>query len=176
MNNKFAITVGLPCAGKSAFCEWLNNKQLKSGLMPYVRVCPDNIRRVFYGTIEVYPGAEEAIWTQAHYEVKAHLDAGDNVIVDATHVTKESRKRWIQIAREYKIPLDMYWINTGYSTCQKINEEGDYLPRKVIETMASKMEYPEICEGRGVIEIYTVNPTYAEIRGSLFERFRKKNK
>ena len=81
---KLFLTIGLPRSGKSSW-------SMKQGV-PVVN--PDAIRLVIHGQAFVRE-AEPMVWTIAKYMVKALFTAGhDNVIVDATNITRKRRDEW----------------------------------------------------------------------------------
>ena len=80
------MTVGLPRSGKSTYAR-------KQGI-PIVN--PDSIRLALYGSGGKFiDDAEPMIWCMAKYFVKALFLAGhDEVILDATNLTKKGRDFW----------------------------------------------------------------------------------
>lgn len=78
------LTVGLPRSGKSSWAR-------KQGI-PIVN--PDSIRLALYGE-RFIEEAEPMVWCMAKYFVKALFLAGhDEVILDATNLTKKGRDFW----------------------------------------------------------------------------------
>jgi predicted kinase len=168
---KLAITVGLPYAGKSAFCRYLNS----IGETKFVIVCPDTVRTAILGDLEVQRTVEPHIWAITQTMVRHFLLQGCNVIVDATNLTKDSRRMWVDIAAEFKIPLDMYWVNTAYTICRHENEERGYIPKKAFERMADTMDYPDYLEIKHG-DIYYVTRTKRDKEAGSFGKLVKKDK
>ena len=86
------------------------------------------------------------------------LKDGKSVVLDNTHVTKKQRKLFIDVIKEYDVPIECYFIDTSVQQC-KIN----YYKREGIGTkspnflyiLASKLEIPTEEEGFSKITIFT---------------------
>lgn len=84
---RLILTTGLPRSGKSTWAQ-------KQG---YPIVNPDSIRLALHGE-RFIEEAEPMIWLIAKYMVKALFFAGhDTVILDATNITFERRKFWVNV-------------------------------------------------------------------------------
>lgn len=82
--NQLHVMVGLPRSGKSTVA-----RQMK---MPIV--CPDSIRLALHGE-EFIQSAEPMVWAMAEIFVKSlFLSGHTDVVVDACHVSKQSRMKW----------------------------------------------------------------------------------
>lgn len=82
------IMVGLPGSGKSFRVAKMRGFEV---------VCPDDIRtRMNGGKFAFKPSEEHKVWTEAVNTVKSLLEAGKNVIVDATNVEPAARFRWLK--------------------------------------------------------------------------------
>jgi len=89
--NKLYYTVGLPRCGKSTYCnKWVEKKPKR------VIVCPDDIRQALYGQ-DFLMEAESMVWSMTHYQIKALLNRGFDVIVDSTNYNWNMRKQWYKI-------------------------------------------------------------------------------
>jgi predicted kinase len=78
------LTVGLPRTGKSTWAKATGK----------VMVNPDSIRLALHGQQFAYL-AEPFVWAIAKVMVRALFLAGhDEVILDATNITKDRRKQW----------------------------------------------------------------------------------
>jgi predicted kinase len=83
--NTLILTVGLPRSGKSTWA--------KSTGLPIVN--PDAIRLALHGHNYI-TDAEPMVWVIAKYMVRALFLSGHNeVILDATNLTKKRRDEWI---------------------------------------------------------------------------------
>lgn len=90
---KLEVLVGLIASGKSTYAR----KRADEGAMI---VCHDDLTEMLHGRYryeqanrELYRRMEESLAREA-------LLAGKDVVIDRTHLTRESRRRWIRFANE----------------------------------------------------------------------------
>jgi predicted kinase len=133
MKQRLILTIGLPRSGKST---WAMRQNL-----PVVN--PDSVRLAVHGQ-RYLESAETMVWTIVKYMVKALFIAGhNNVILDATNVRKESRKFWIEFAKQNDLWLVYAYSPTIRDECVRratLTNDREILP--VIDRMADEMEYP----------------------------------
>jgi predicted kinase len=142
-NLVLAMTVGLPRSGKTRHA-----KRLEAD--GWVRVCPDEIRLALHG--EPFIGrAEPFVWAIAETMARALLLGGRKVLIDATNTTKERRRQWVYLAREFNLRPEIHWIETPYEVCLKRNN--GFLDEKIIERMYKQFEPPSGYEGTVLVPV-----------------------
>lgn len=146
------IMCGLPGSGKSVHLS-NNFSELDPG---EVILCPDDFRLALTGQ-RYYGPAEDSVWS--HVKITARVLLGNEypVTIDATHLTIQSRRSWIRLARELDIPIDCLWqnVSTAIAMERNHNRSADQIvPQKVMEQMVSQFILPNPDEGfREVIRI-----------------------
>lgn len=134
--------VGLPLSGKST---WIDEYMKYPGTH-YHMVCPDDIRlgmgREFDLRIEPF------VWAVAEAQVRALLERGLDVVVDATNMTRWERKRWSDLGRQYGAELIAYRIGTMAEECieRAKKDDREYMV-PIIEKMAGKYQWLNGDEG-----------------------------
>src|SRR3954451_15493609 len=104
---------GMPLSGKSTYAKILQSQG-------WVRVSLDDLRLALHG--EVYKAeAEPLVWESAELMVRALLKSGHKVIVDTTNRTRERRKRWRRVAKEFGLTLEIFHVDTDYEECKARN-------------------------------------------------------
>jgi predicted kinase len=134
MPNNLIMTVGLPRCGKSTWAK----SQIEKGI-PVVN--PDSIRLSLHGQPFV-ESAEPFVWAIAKVMVASLFGAGHNtVILDATNLTIERRKIWIDKRWEcsYRLFRD---VSKEECIRRAIETNQEYLV-DVINKMAETAEWPE---------------------------------
>lgn len=134
---ELGFTVGLPLSGKSTILDKMMWPQ---------KVCPDDIRLAlgheFYGPIEPH------VWGMVDVIVRSHLIRRQNVIVDATNMTKYERKKWVKLAEEFDYKPVAWVAYVSEDTCiERANKDGRPHMIKVIRRMQEKYQEPQIDEG-----------------------------
>lgn len=129
---------GLPRSGKSTVAKELEQQG-------YVRVCPDDIRRTIHGQ-QFYAPAEPMVWATAETMARALFIGGRNVVIDATNITADHRRRWVMIARDVGAVVDIIMIETPLDVCLARNN--GYIETAVIRRMAAQYERPTCGEGQ----------------------------
>jgi predicted kinase len=125
---RLILTVGLPRAGKSS---WARTQ-------PYPVVNPDAIRLAVHGR-RFYLPAEQLVWYTAEVMVRALFAAGhDDVVLDATNVTRARRDRWR--GKEWGVFLKTF--DTSKEECLRRAADDEEI-RPVIEKMAADYQAPE---------------------------------
>ncbi|MED4229205.1 ATP-binding protein [Neobacillus cucumis] len=136
---KLAIMCGMPLSGKSTYCKTLQSKG-------WVRVSLDDIRLALHG--ERYKAeAEPLVWESAELMVRSLLKSGHKVIVDTTNRTRDRRKRWRKVAKEFGLTLKIYVVETDYETCKQRNKELKRLDDTVLKQIYKEFENPTADEG-----------------------------
>jgi len=137
-----SITVGLPLSGKSTFC-----REFIDGTKQSVVVCPDTVRLALHGQ-QFQSLAEPFVWAIVQTMVRTLLKEGFKVIVDATNTTRERRKMWVNIAKEFGLSLDIFWVATPTEECHKRNLALNRLSPTIIGRLGKQFETPTEKEGK----------------------------
>lgn len=116
--NVLYIMVGIPASGKSFAANVIASE------VEGVVVSRDSIRFSFINENDGYFSREAQVFLSFVEEIQSHLDKGETVIADATHLTEGSRKRLINNLNlkntSYIVPVVM---NTSLSECLKRNDK-----------------------------------------------------
>lgn len=137
---KLGIMCGMPLSGKSTYAKKLQDQG-------WVRVSLDDIRLALHG--EIYKAeAEPLVWESAELMVRSLLKSGHNVIVDTTNRTRERRKRWIRVAKEFGLTLKIYYVDTDYKTCKERNKPLKRLSQDVLKQIYNEFQTPTPDEGK----------------------------
>lgn len=106
------MTVGLPRSGKST---WAKKYAKETGA---VIVNPDSIRLALHGK-DFYGPAEPEVWKIVRIMVLSlFLSEHETVILDATNLTVERRKEWLDAYKE-KVRIVFVRFDTSPEVCQE---------------------------------------------------------
>lgn len=138
---KVWITVGAPGSGKSTWA-----KKLAESDASVVRVCPDDNRRAISGDSNNQAVSYPA-FCMAKDQVRNALDAGKNVVFDATNMHRKARKDFINIARGRGAEVIAVVFECTKATLMARNakrgaEGGRNVGEKVIDDMLSRYVAP----------------------------------
>ncbi|KAF7558421.1 hypothetical protein G7046_g5745 [Stylonectria norvegica] len=89
---------------------------------------------------------------------KEHLDQGNSITVDNTNAGQDTRAMWIELAKEYSIPIRCVWFRTPLQLCehndavrslnQVMNPESRQgLPKVAFTSFATRYKTPHVNEG-----------------------------
>lgn len=136
---KLIIMIGLPGSGKSTLAQ----KIYKENPSNYKIICLDDIRKELFGSeMENKDGFRVASIGRAR--ILGALNAGYNVIYDATTVTKQYRKWCLNTNAEH---IGIY-MNVPIEECLRRNQSrARKVPEDVIYKMNHKLQSPELIEG-----------------------------
>ena len=80
--------------------------------------------------------------------LKLALENGESVVLDATHPSIEKRQAFVNIAKEFKIPVRLVHITTSFDESKSRNANRETkLPPIVLYVYRKKYEEPSINEG-----------------------------
>lgn len=144
--NVLIVLGGLPASGKSTYAEML----VESG--NFQRVCPDLIRKAFYGD-ENIQGDGKRVFRTAFNDMKEYGSVGENVIFDATNINANRRKELVKSMRGYFDIIIFKHFSTPLSTCMIRNQERERkVPDEVFFRMWENWQEPTMEEGWDYIE------------------------
>jgi len=130
------VLVGSPASGKSTLCERLLVE------LGYVRVCQDEF------------GSKEKCMKTA----REWLEKGICVVVDATNPTKQVRKEWIELGREYNAHVRAIVMTTNAELSKKMNRYRKESGGRDVPGIAFGMyrkKFEDVNEDEGFEEVIT---------------------
>jgi len=139
------MMVGLPRSGKST---WVRRNGGGAAV-----ICPDDIRKEILGH-DFHKPAEDFVWAIAKFLARVLIPQGFNVILDATSVTRESRRPWISLAKSLGAKTKIVFLPTKWKKCLGRNRGTNRkVPDETIKSMASYFDRPTDGEADEVVII-----------------------
>ena len=136
------VMVGLPGSGKTTWAK----KNLKNA----VYISRDEIRYSLLKDSEDYFSKETEVYSTFINKIKENLLKGKNVIADATHINRASRRKLINSIRGVPAYLEAIWIDVPLERALKQNENRPgraLVPQHAITSMKTRFENPKKIEG-----------------------------
>ena len=156
----FIMVVGLPGSGKSTFCE---NFKLH---YPSVKIHSSDAIREEICTSREDQSKNEEVFRILHDRLKEDLNKGDDVIFDATNISRKRRKETLRKLKDIPCKKVCMLIATPYEVCLAQNQNRPYpVPERVINNMYKSFDIPYYYEGWDSIEIIYMNPNYTNAYG-----------
>jgi len=147
---------GLPGAGKDT---WLS--QNRPGL-PVVAL--DAIRDELDVTAVDNQG--EVIQV-AREQCRVHLRASRNFTFNATNVTRQMRRRWIQLFEDYGARIEIVYVEPPLRTILSQNRRrANPVPESVILRLLEKLEPPTMAECHATLLVEVGPPCERRVRAS----------
>lgn len=144
--NVLIVLGGLPASGKSTYAEML----FESGIFQIV--CPDLIRKAFYGD-ESIQGDGKRVFETAFHDMKEYGCLGENVVFDATNINADRRKALVKEMRPYFDIIIFKWFHTPIDICLERNQKRERkVPKDVLWRMFDNFQTPTRYEGWDYIE------------------------
>lgn len=144
--NVLIVLCGLPASGKSTYAEML----VESGV--FQRVCPDLIRKAFYGD-ESVQGDGKRVFETAFHDLKEYGCLGENCVFDATNINADRRTELVKEMRPYFDILICKFMYTPLDYCLKRNKRRErQVPEDVIQRMHNNFDFPTTNEGWDYVE------------------------
>ena len=119
MSGKLYLMSGIPASGKSTFAKQFavdhNWKYISRDVVRFSMVSDKNH----------YFDREDEVWREYVNQIVMHLQNGDNVIADATHLNRRSRMKLINAVRPKVVPseIDCFVVMTPFEECLKRNSQ-----------------------------------------------------
>ncbi|KKN99063.1 hypothetical protein LCGC14_0143100 [marine sediment metagenome] len=144
------IMCGPPGSGKSTYLQNIR-ECIDCGSTGVIVLCPDEFRKTLTGA-DYHEPAEDMVWSHVKTVARVLLDIGHSVIIDGTHLTKESRKIWITIAEELNVDISCVWMDTPFAVCVERNKARQRkVPDEIINRMFAEFRPP--CFDEGFLDI-----------------------
>lgn len=132
---------GLPGAGKDT---WLTRHRPK---LPVVAL--DAIREAL--DIEATDNQGEVIQV-AREQCRVHLRAGQDFAFNATNITRQMRKRWIDLFADYGAKIEIVYLEPSVASILAQNKRrSNPVPEKVILRLLEKLEPPNVTECHSLV-------------------------
>lgn len=135
---RIVVLVGLPGSGKST---WLEQRGITA-------ISSDWIRRVLADD-PADQTIHARVFLTMRYLLRHRLAIGRPVsYMDATHLTREERRPYIQIARWYGCDTEALYFDVPLEVCRERNlRRNRVVPEDALERMAAKLVPPQLEEG-----------------------------
>lgn len=145
---KLEVLVAIPGSGKSTYCDFARESHGEP-----VVVSSDEARFLISGD-ENNQAVSSHAFNFMRLAVEMLLRQNKNVIVDATNITRKSRKDWVQLGRKYGALVQMTVFNVPVDVCKARNAGRERkVPDHVIENMAARLELPTLEECDEILTI-----------------------
>lgn len=164
---KAYMMIGVPGSGKSTYAkklieimEYINkNCKYIDKNCNIVYISRDEIRFSLLKEGDAYFSKENQVYKIFTDKIRENLKAGNDVIIDATHMTWGSRhKVFKNLAGIDGVEVYGIWMRTSFMECAKRNQarEGKYrVPDNQFKNMVDNFEEPELDEGfKNIQEIW----------------------
>jgi len=160
---KFYMTVGLPGSGKSHYAASIPNTVVHSS---------DSIRKELLGNDSDQTN-QDLVFRTLYNRVLADLEAGKNVVYDATNIKYKRRMQFLQNVRALKnrdISVECIFTAVPYNLCLENNASRERtVPEEVIKRMHENIDIPMIAEGWDCIHIKGDSPAPNKIVDTLLK-------
>ena len=158
--NTLYIMVGIPGSGKT---HWAKQFIKEHPSIKYVS--RDEIRMSLLNENDDYFAQEKRVFNMFATKIVSLLNAKNDVIADATHISHASRMKLVNAITNRGLSLNDFYIefifiNTALAQCIKNNNVRDgcaYVPEGQIKRMSYQLEPPSVNEVKNCKGVMTVN-------------------
>ena len=148
---KMFMMIGLPASGKSTIAKEIAKKENA------VIVSTDDLRQELLNDVNSQKN-NNLIFEEAEKRLKANIEAGRNVIFDATNINYKRRRDWLNRFNKYAVKKIGILVATPYEECLIRNEQRKRkVPEEVIKRMYHNFYIPQYYEGFDDIQIKYTN-------------------
>ena len=142
-SKRIVIMVGSPASGKSFYSHELETTY------GYLRINKDDMK-------------SDAVMLKAY---DSGIKEGRNIVIDGTNPTKESRSKWINVARKASYEITIVWMNFPMYVVEFLNNyriaknknQNSHVPAVAMRVYYKKLEIPLQSECDTLIEINKIN-------------------
>jgi predicted kinase len=141
------LAIGLPGSGKSSWFKRHNVVPLSSDMVRSLLF--DDVREQRF---------QDLVFSNLRSMLKARLIAKRPMnYVDATNLTPQERKHWIQLAKDYQYEVHAVFFDVPLEVCIERHQRRDrVVPEDVMRRMAAKLKPPAFEEGIAKITVVRV--------------------
>lgn len=143
--NSLVLMIGPSGSGKSTLAA---QKFLASEI-----VSSDALREELFGNFR-YQGKSDVLWGEMHRRVRLKLELGQRVVVDATNLKFNDRKKFVEIGKELGVPIFYVVVNRDLNSKLETagwRNEVDGLVQRHDQIFNSNLK--EILKGDGVAKV-----------------------
>ena len=135
---RIIVMVGLPGSGKTTWLEQRGVTALSSDWLRYL-LTDDMTNQAIHARV----------FQSMRYLLRHRLAIGrPESYVDATHLTPDERRPYIQIGRWYGCDVEAVFFDVPPEVCRERNRARNrVVPEEAMEMMAAKLKAPEMREG-----------------------------
>ena len=145
---KFYMMIGLPASGKSTIAKEIAERESA------VIVSTDDLRQELLNDVNSQEN-NNLIFKEAERHLKTNIEAGRNVIFDATNINYKRRRDWLNRFNKYNVRKIGVLVATPYEECLERNIWRERkVPEEVIKRMYFNFYIPFYYEGFN--EIYVI--------------------
>jgi predicted kinase len=137
---------GVPGSGKSTWTE------LRYGALPIVSL--DRIR----SQMKIAPdGPQGAVIARGKEECKEHLRKKESFVLDSTNLTRDMRKRWLDLFYAYNARVEITYLEAPLPVMLERNAQRErQVPEVVIRRLLERAEPPTVAEAHCVRVIESI--------------------
>jgi predicted kinase len=147
VRQRIVVLVGLPGSGKST---WLAQQGI-------IAISSDEIRQLLVDDA-TNQTIHARVFLTMRYLLRHRLAIGRPVsYVDATHLTPEERRPYIQIGLWYGCDVEAVYFDVPLEVCQERNLRRDrVVPAEAMERMAARLAPPDVGEGFARVTVLSI--------------------
>lgn len=149
MAARLTILIGIPGSGKSTLA-----RRLAAAEPGAVLVSTDALREELMGHIR-NKTRDGMIFAEARRRATEALQAGQDVVYDATNVSRAARRPFLELARALGAPVHAAWVSCDRELALQRNRQREFpVPDHAIDEMLGELEPPSEAEGFAGIHRY----------------------